>query len=512
MTGWKPVPPRMKSTLLIHQSEARLRRQIAPLLLLATISAIVGCAGGPTSARRSEPSLQTLRVTHHVGGTHYRTIVAGDVWYQTFGVSLLVLDTSSTQPVQTIELGSIGQTAPATDMLLRDDRLYIVQHDQAVVELSLADPWNPRIVTRVDAEELGIEPRLLSVARDELYVSGVGGVVRWSDRQIMLRDRGVVSRVAVAAVGPVAGIGRRVFGLDNGEYVGSASDFYTLPNEFEMPGTLIFTRHGEAGSLVGLMSAEVREIDSKRATVVVAGTVHSVRAFSGRLWIVGGDYIESFRVTPDALIDPMRIKVLGARDVDRIDANHLAVSGSFGRAVYRINADDAGPGDEFVLSHREPSCLTQAQSDGRRIMGMGREGAWLYQIAGDAVYVSDPPSVLPAPQRSVTIDFVSASISEDGQSVEIRARGVSSTFTESGDVALQCLAAVDGDIWIGHDRGITVLRPGASGAAVVRGRLRLEGPVRYIFPRLAGGAAVYVSEYGGFGVAEFVDEAIVDQR
>ncbi len=471
-----------------------------------------GCAAGSKPGSKAGPTIDVLRVTHHVGGTHYRTIVVGNVWYQTFGVSLLVLDKTSGQVVQTIELGPIGQAAPATDMLLHDDRLYVVLHDQAVVELSVANPWSPQIVTRMEVDELGIEPRLLSVARDELYVSGGGGVVRWSDGQIMLADRGVVSRVAVAAVGLVAGIGRRVFQLNDGEYVGSASDFYTLPDEFEMPGTLIFARRGEAGSLVGLMSAEVREIDSKRATVVVAGTLHSVRAFSGRLWIVGDDYIASFKVTPNALIDPMRIKVLGARDVARIDDNHLAVAGSFGRAVYRIDADDAGPGDEFVISHREPSCLTQAQSDGRRIMGMGREGAWLYEIAGDAVYVSDPPSELPAPQRSVTIDLVSASISEDGQSVEIRARGVSSTFTESGDVALQCLAAVDGDIWIGHDRGITVLRPGASGAAAVRGRLRLEGPVRYIFPRLAGGAAVYVSEYGGFGVAEFVDEAIVDQR
>lgn len=488
------------------------RRQIALLFVLTMASTIGGCASGPTPAHEAQLTIDVLRVTHHVGGTHYRTIVVDGVWYQTFGVSLLVLNTSSTQPVQTIELGSIGQSAPANDMLLHEDRLYVVLQDQAVVELDVVDPWNPRIVTRVDARELGIEPRLLSVAGNELYVSGAGGVVRWSDGAIMLNDRGAVSRVVIAAVGPVASIGRRAFGLDDGQYVGSASDFYPLPDEFEMPGTLIFTRRGEAGSLVGLMSAEVREVDSKRATVVVAGTVRSVRAFSERLWIVADDHIESFKVTPDALIDPRRIKVLGARDVDRIDANHLAVAGSFGRAIYRIDTDDVGPGDVFLQSHREPSCLTQAQSDGRRIMGLGREGAWLYQIGGDAVYVSDPPSVLPEPQRSVTMNLVSASISEDGRSVDIRARGVRSTFTEPGDVQLQCLAAVDGDIWIGHDRGITVLRLNASGVAAEQGRLRLEGPVRYIFPRLAGGAAVYVSEYGGFGVAQFVAEPVLEDH
>ena len=482
------------------------------LLVLTTISAIAGCTGGLKSTKPTIATPTMLRVTHHVGGTHYRTIVAGPVWYQTFGVSLLVLDAATGQLTRTIDFGAIGETAPATDMLLDDDRLYVVLRDEAVVELTLDDPWNPQITSRVTAEGLGISPRLLSRAAGALYVSGDGGVVRWSDGRLMLADRGVVSRVGRATVGLVACIDRRVIRLDDGRYVGSASDFSPLGDAFEMPDTLIFTRRSETGSLVGLMSANVREINSKRATVAMGGVVRSVRAFAGRLWIVGDDHIASYKVTDGALTDPMRINVLGARDVSRIDDNYLAVAGSFGRAIYRISDDDNGPGDEFVFSHREPSCLTQAQSDGLRVMGLGREGAWLYQIASHADYVSEPPSELPAPRTSVTTDLASASISPDGTSIDIRARGVPSTFTEPGDVQLHCLAAVDGDIWVGHDRGITVFRPDRSGAPAIRGRLRLEGPVRYIFPRLAGGAAVYVSEYGGFGVAEFVPEPLEQRR
>lgn len=483
-----------------------------PVLFLTAHSVLGGCAGGPRSTEPTIAALTTLRVTHHVGGTHYRTIVAGRVWYQTFGVSLLVLDAATGQLTSTIGFGAIGETAPATDMLLDGDRLYIVLRDEAVVELTLADPWNPQITSRATAEGLGISPRLLSEAAGALYVSGVGGVVRWSDGRLMLADQGIVSRVGNATVGLVACIDRRVFALDDGAYVGSASDFSPLGAEFGMPDTLIFSRRSKTGSLVGLMSADVREIDSKRATVAMGGAVRSVRAFSGRLWIVGDDHIASYKVTDGALIDPMRINVLGARDVDRIDDNYLAVAGSFGRAIYRIRNDDHGPGDEFVFSHREPSCLTQAQSDGLRVMGLGREGAWLYQIASHADYVSDPPSELPSPRTSVTIDAASATISSDGRSIDIRARGVPSTFSEPGDVQLHCLTAVDGDIWVGHDRGITVFRPDRSGGVTIRGRLRLEGPVRYIFPRLAGGAAVYVSEYGGFGVAEFVPEPTNQRR
>ena len=482
------------------------RPRLAFVFLLIVHSVVGGCAGGAKSAQPTITTPTTLRVTHHVGGTHYRTIVAEPVWYQTFGVSLLVLDAATGQLTGTIDFGAIGETAPATDMLLDDDRLYVVLRDEAVVELTLADPWNPQITSRVTAERLGIAPRLLSRADGDLYVSGAGGVVRWSDGRLMLADRGIVSRVGRATVGLVACTDRRVIRLEDGRYVGSASDLQPLPDEFEMPDTLIFTRRSETGSLVGLLSANVREVDSKRATVAMGGAVRSVRAFAGRLWIVGDDHIASYEVTDGALTDPMRINVLGARDVDRIDDNYLAVAGSFGRAIYRISDDDNGPGDEFVFSHREASCLTQAQSDGLRVMGLGREGAWLYQIASHADYVSDPPSELPAPRTSVTIDTASATISQDGTSVDIRARGVPSTFAEPGDTQLHCLAAVDGDIWVGHDHGITVFRPDRSGAPAIRGRLRLEGPVRYIFPRLAGGAAVYVSEYGGFGVAEFVPE------
>ncbi len=488
------------------------RPRLAFVFLAAAHSVLGGCAGGPESIEPAIATPTTLRVTHHVGGTHYRTIVAGPVWYQTFGVSLLVLDAATGQLTNTIDFGPIGETAPATDMLLDGDRLYVVLRDEAVVELTLADPWNPQITSRVTAERLGISPRLLSRAAGALFVSGAGGVVRWSDGRLMLADRGIVSRVGRATVGLVACIDRRVIRLDDGEYVGSASDFSRLGDAFKMPDTLIFTRRSKTGSLVGLMSANVREVDSKRATVAIGGAVRSVRAFAGRLWIVGDDHIASYKVTNDALTDPMRINILGARDVDRIDDNYLAVAGSFGRAIYRISDDDNGPGDEFVFSHREPSCLTQAQSDGLRVMGLGREGAWLYRIASHADYVSEPPSELPSPRTSVVIDTASATISQDGKSVDLRARGVPSMFTEPGDIQLYCLAAVDGDIWVGHDRGITVVRPDHSGAVAVQGRLRLEGPVRYIFPRLAGGAAVYVSEYGGFGVAGFVPEPVEQRR
>jgi hypothetical protein len=42
----------------------------------------------------------------------------------------------------------------------------------------------------------------------------------------------------------------------------------------------------------------------------------------------------------------------------------------------------------------------------------------------------------------------------------------------------------------------------------VIGRIRVPGPVIYVFPLVIGGGVSFVSETGGFGVAELVDEPI----
>jgi hypothetical protein len=94
---------------------------------------------------------------------------------------------------------------------------------------------------------------------------------------------------------------------------------------------------------------------------------------------------------------------------------------------------------------------------------------------------------------------------------------------------MHTVMTVDGDFWIGHDRGITILHHDGGQSLLdpklvakatkdptipmpqanpVKERLRFAGPVKYIFPLLAGRGASYVSEFGGFGVARFLDEEV----
>jgi hypothetical protein len=212
---------------------------------------------------------------------------------------------------------------------------------------------------------LGFSPRRLSVGDGHLYVSGLGGVVRWDDGFIMLRRdvqdspaQSEIGRVAMSNEGLVVCEGRRIYRLSDGRYVGSASDLVSAEGSTAPPdGALVFTRQAEAGALVGLMTPDLREIDVDRTTVPVPGIVRSVRVFDGKIWIVTDEEILSYRVmreTDDSpsglrLVSVNDIDVIGARDVARVDDDHLAIIGSFGRALYRLRSTGARAGRHIHL-------------------------------------------------------------------------------------------------------------------------------------------------------------------
>ena len=146
------------------------------ILAIALIAVLGwGCAVG-SQLGHPVPATQMLRVTHQAGGTHYKTIVADDVWYQTFGSSLLIIDAISGDLISSLELGSFGQPGPATDMVLDGTALYIVLEDDALIELDCSYLRSPRIVRKMSATHLGVLPQSLSIAGGELYIRH-----KWSD-------------------------------------------------------------------------------------------------------------------------------------------------------------------------------------------------------------------------------------------------------------------------------------------------------------------------------------------
>lgn len=493
--------------------------------------ALGGCSSEP-KVEPKPPVVKTLKLVHQIGGTHYRGLVHNDQWYQTFDRNLLVMSLDSVVPIKTLELGPRGETGPAVDMVIdQAGNMFIVIEDDHVLRLSLEVPHSPKETARYSAAQLGIRPRRLSIVGGQVYVSGVGGVVRLADRRKFFDSPEDVGRVARGDAGLIACVGRRVIRLEDGRYLGSASDLALLTGSTSAvsDGALIFARQGEQGVLAGLMTPDIREMDAERATTALPGTWRSTRVIGDRLWIVTDSAVAGFRFSDGTLSDPIHVNVVGARDLVGVGTERLAIVGSFGRAFYNIKANQVGQGEAFWQVHREPSRLTLAVSDGRNILAGSNEGLWMYLINARAELTTQAlAGVPPQPPTSAVVTGAQANIAEDRKSIVITSSGqpagagVPFVHAEEIGCLIHSVAPVDGEFWIGHDRGITVLRAGPLvklgddqkqseeatllPAYHVAGRLRLTGPVRYIYPLLVGGGASFVSEYGGFGVAEFVVE------
>ncbi|MEE8460458.1 MAG: hypothetical protein V3S08_11310 [Phycisphaerales bacterium] len=468
---------------------------IGAVVVGSCIHLFAGCAsrGGPLPDTEPDRASAGLLVTAHAGGTHYRTLTVGGYWYQTWGRTLLVVDPDSGAVIRSIELAPVGASGPASDMTLVDDGLFVVLERTEVVMLSVADPGRPRIEYRVGHAALGVEPTTLSVVDDQLYVSGGGGVVRWSDRTHWLLGM-ECGTVVESGVGLVACSGRRVHRLDDTHFVGSATALYPMPQGTGRPGRFVFVRAGGAMTSVGLMTGRIREVNMKLATVEVRGIVRCVRVFDDRLWVVTDRRIAAYPISGDHLLEPVVYPIAGARDLDFVADGAVAIVGTFGRATVRF---DAVGGVHTLREHREPAGLLRARCDGRFVQAGGSQGWWQYEPSGRVTPLAGEPGNTTPPSIDAATIAGRASISTDGVSVILPDGSV---YTEPDSSVVSCIEAVDGQFWIGHARGITVL----DGHGRVIDRLRLAGPVRYVFP-LANGTAAWVSESGGFGTALATD-------
>jgi hypothetical protein len=580
-------------------SGARCRAWVSAMALGAvSLLGLTGCEWESTyqeeqEALRAAPRpMPVFVLKHHVGGTHHRVIVRGEYTYATYANSLLTISTPTGTVLNSLELLPFGTSGAAVDLqtvnVNGSEELLAVLSGSAVLRITLADPSLPEVVSMRRAQEIGFAPRAVSAAGGEVWIAGDAGVVPWSrvakpfiaaspeESKAMTKarqeyvppapllaaplaeiagaastpTRGLVGRVVETDVGLVAPVGRRVYELQSGRFVGAASMLNAVPEaeakkvgETRLYTFALQTPAGDGASAnarIGIMGGDVREIDSR----AVVGTVRQVKLLFGTLFAVTDTEIVAFSLSRGgealSLGEPTFIAVKGARDLDAISDNDYAVVGSFGRARYRWRADGHGEADTFHLARREPSRLTFASTDRRRILAGGDEGSWLYTIGDEVVLVNQPVPMESGTRDSVAGGWGRASVSADRLSVSVTPTSpVMPSLLPSAAVAdmdkvppastgpaaadgsasnaafswrpntkgsIQGVESFDGKLWIWHDDGIDVL--GVDGGLFrPLGAFRIEGPVKYLFPQRVGGAAAYVSEFGGFGLVDFVDRA-----
>ena len=500
-----------------------------PLLAAAVMAGSVACTPTYVKEDRTDRRPRELQVVQHAGGTHHVTVVDGPRWLQTFGNELLVIDVTTGRELGRTEAVPFGEGGALTDLVVEGDRAWAVSDRTALVEFDVSQNADPHVASTVTAEELGVEPRLVSRAGGETWVSGPGGVVRLSDRRVFLKGK-AAGRVVQTPAGPACTSGRRILMLDDERYLGAATQLAPLPSGIGPPGGHVFVLQGTNGASVGMMTAAFAET-SHRA---VPALVRRVRVLGDRVFAVTDRIIHTWRIEGLELVEPEEIPLRGGRDIAMIRPNHYAVGGSFGRAMYRMRAEERRDGDTFSNVERAPGLLEVAMTDGRRVLAGGREGFWLWRIGGTPEITDKTTDLVSANDPECAASWGTAKLirekDESGAkvatAVEFRHGGTVERWDPPAGTQVTAIELVDGDVWVGHDLGIDVVRrmdavpvaDSAEGAAAPEsppgdadagkpapaGRLdtvrsfRFEGPPLFIYPERIGGGASVVALHGGF--------------
>ncbi|MFZ4465518.1 MAG: hypothetical protein ACOYO7_00500 [Phycisphaerales bacterium] len=493
----------------------------------AAMLALLGAAAcTPQYVRedRTDRRPRELQVAQHAGGTHHVLHAEGTRWIQAFGHRVMTIDVTNGRELGRVDAVPFGEGGAVVDMAVHGDHAYVVSDHTSFIEIDVSDASEPRVVRTVPAAELGVDPRHVSFAADDVWVSGPDGVVRISDRVVFMKGK-PVGRVVSTPAGPVAVAGRRLVTIPEGRYLGAATDLAPLPPGTGPEGGFSFALQGSNGATVGLMTAAFAETSHK----AIPGVVRSVRVLDDRLFALNDRAIHAWRIEGTQLVDGEEIPLRGGRDIGVLRPNHYAVCGSFGRAMYRHRAEGKREADTFYNVDRQPGLLEVAISDGRRILAGGREGFWMWRVGSEPEVTDKTTELVTAVDPEVTAAWGSARIlkekdaagNEVRRAVEIRHGPATDRYVPEGSHHVTCIALVDGDVWIGHDRGLDVLRRveaapeldergrpkpptdasrarAAAGVIEVRKAFRFEGPPLYVYPERIGGGAAVITLHGGF--------------
>jgi hypothetical protein len=516
------------------------------LLLTSLAACTTAPAGSPVvdeDEAKLPPKVKSMRVVSSFGGVHRKLEIVQGVWFQAFSNRLLFLDAKSGTVLADLEVAPRGTTGSIHDFVLGANRAFVVLDGDAVVEVDTSVVREPVIVSRWGVPELGIVPKHVALIDGETWVSGDGGVVRLRDalpEGVPWNEDGEkkprpqpkrflegknVGMVIGAAGGPVACVGRRITRVSDGTYLGAASKLIDVPEQYG--GGYGFVLQTGDGAQVGLMGPDFRE----RSSSAVRGVVHAIRILDDRFFAVNDYEVATwkFEKTPgtDSTVhadgtasEPhehfvlgalLSVPVKGALDVGKVQRNRFAVSGTFGRALYRYLPEGDQPGDTFYWTERVPGRLDVSVSDRRRILASSREGSWLYLI-GEKAELTDKP--IASPDRPLLVAETSwgtATTSENREEVRFNlgegAQITSQTYIPEGGARVSTLAIADGRVWIGHERGIDVIGfDPVTSEIVAEDRIRLSGPIIALYPNRVGGGVAYVAQYSGFGVIRPVNE------
>lgn len=452
-----------------------------------------------------------LNLRHLVGGVTRSLEIDGEYWYQSVGDRLLVLQKNTGKKVMELQLASQRGAAICTDLIMHDGTLWALLKGEGVVELSISSTGMPTIVSKRTASNLGIVPKQLAVISDWPIVFGEGGAVRLSDGRKIVTFDGTVTGVALSLDrGIVYAAERRMYDGGSNEFLGSATLLAELDQRANADlGTLVFTRDIGDRTEVGLMTAEGRDVDAFQGTITLNGGNASLNTHGSRVHVCTDFGVYILGVAPRELRLLKTIEVAGAKDVDVIGANYLAICGDQGREIYRISGDRGGEGNTHFRFVSASSLMSRGHADRLGIEIPTETGNMRYNY-DNSIDLSMDVSILPDPNPtdmavlgwSTSLDQVKGvMIVRDAIGAEVEGLGVENAST---------VVSISGNFWFGTENGIVVCGPDASATMTVLGSLSLAGPIVQLVPQLDGSAA-FVSEAGFVGVVSPTYDVALEQ-
>ncbi len=440
----------------------------------------------------------TVRLDHVAGGPPTALDVDEGRLYQALGDRLLVMDSRSGQRLADVSLCPPASSV-CTDLLIVHGRLFALMDTREVVLMHLLDGEGrmrdrPVIVDRWGAEEIGITPRRLATVSGWPVVMGVGGVVRLSDGMLLLAEERDVTGVAVSlGKGLVYAAGRELLDAEGGEILGLATLLAEVGVDANADaGTLVFASDRGDSTEVGLL----RPFAGVTDTVSIPGEPRNMRVVGSRILLCTDLGIAVLGISPEEVRLLHEIPLAGARDVDVIAANYLAVCGESGRAMYRIRTDKGGEGRQMFRVVAAATELRPGRFDRRVLEIPHASGSWRYDFEADPEYRRGEVPGAESRTRAVVLGWSLAIDGDGGASFE-GPGGIAGSLRQRSSPATT-VTAIGGRFWVGTVDGIEVYEPTDDGMMVLRGRIALAGPIVQIVP-LPDGSAAFVAKPGFVG-------------
>lgn len=448
-------------------------------------------------------SAENMKVRHATGGQSMALEIEGAYWYQSQGDKLVVIRKEGNGQVATRMITAYPAEAMCTDLMSHDQSLYALLDSQEVVIFSLHFENVPKVIGRKDIASLGIIPRSFVMVSDWPVVIGQGGAVRLTDNQKLVSCEGEVTGIALSVNrGLVYAMDRQLFDADTNEFLGSATTLIELDEDANADfGTLVYTRHLDGKTEVGLMGSGMRDINTSTGKIILDGEYRNLLTRKSRLIVSTDQAVYILGIAPDELRLLGAFQVQGVRDVDIISSNYLAICGEFGRGVYRMKDDRGGIGKQLIRVVNSTGEMSAGQFDLRGVQVPTGNGSLYYGFDQTVRNSDEWVQTVETPTDAVVLGYQASIDPTTGEVVILDSTGVEIILVF--DTSATTVVPIAGNFWVGTQNSVHVIGRGFDDEIAELGSIKLAGPIVQLIPLFDGNAA-FVSKAGMVGIVDFV--------